>query len=90
MAKKTKTLKRFVAIKVLSDRYRISQVKIWALARGGWPAGLGQQKYIEQKYDKTFGALFAEEDLVEWIETHPAEYDALLQFYHDRNTIANY
>lgn len=70
--------KKFVPVRVLAKKYRLSELKIWALARTGWKGKYGARKFVEQYYDANLGAAFAEEDLVEWINTHEDEYETLL------------
>lgn len=69
--------KRFVAVRVIADRYQLSQLKIWSLARVGWIGKRGKPRAVEYKWDKMFGSCFAEEDVVEWIQSHPIEYREL-------------
>lgn len=78
--------KKFIPIRALAKKYRLSELKIWALARTGWKGKYGAQKHIEQFYDPRLGASFAEDDLIEWINTHEEEYETLLVLWDEHQS----
>lgn len=79
--------KRFVAVRVLADRYQLSQLKIWSLSRVGWAGKRGKLRSVEKKWDKMFGSCFAEDDLIEWIKDNESEYRELQQRYLNSVTV---
>jgi hypothetical protein len=69
-----KKQKTFRTVGVLAHNWRVSELWIWALSITGWEAVNGKHRRIERIYDKHRGAMFAEEDLQSWVDSHPAEY----------------
>lgn len=78
--------KKFVPVRQLAKKYKLSELKIWALARTGWRGKYNSLRLVEQLYDPQLGASFAEEDLVEWINTHEDEYETLLVLWDEHQS----
>lgn len=69
-----KKQKTFKAVAALAHTWRISELWIWALSISGWEAANGKHRKVERKWDKFLGAVFADEDIQSWVDSHPAEY----------------